>query len=68
MKASKFSDAQKAFILKQGADGIPVAEICRRAGISQATYFNWKKPSARTTSGRWTSSTISSLRARRSAC
>ncbi len=43
MKASKFSDAQKAFILKQGADGFPVAEICRRAGISQATYFNWKK-------------------------
>ena len=43
MKASKFSDAQKAFILKRGADGIPVAEICRRAGISQATYFNWKK-------------------------
>jgi putative transposase len=37
------SDAQKAFILKQGADGLPVAEICRRAGISQATYFNWKK-------------------------
>jgi putative transposase len=43
MKASKFSDAQKAFILKQGADGIPVSYICRRAGISQATYFNWKK-------------------------
>lgn len=43
MKDSKFSAAQKAFILKQGADGIPVAEICRRAGISQATYFNWKK-------------------------
>ena len=43
MKASKFSDAQKAFILKQGADGVPVAEICRRAGISEATYFNWKR-------------------------
>jgi len=43
MKASQFSDAQKAFILKQGADGVPVAEICRRAGINQATYFNWKK-------------------------
>ena len=43
MKASKFSDAQKAFILKQGADGMPVADLCRRAGISQATYFNWKK-------------------------
>ena len=43
MKASNFSDAQKAFILKQGADGDPVADICRRAEISQATYFNWKK-------------------------
>ena len=43
MKASQFSDAQNAFILKQGADGTPVAEICRKAGISQATYFNWKK-------------------------
>src|SRR3954453_17458594 len=43
MKASRFSDAQKAFILKQGRDGIPVADLCRKAGISQATYLIWKK-------------------------
>jgi putative transposase len=43
VEASRFSDAQKAFILKQGADSIPVADICRKAGISQTTYFNWKK-------------------------
>jgi putative transposase len=43
MKASKFTDAQKAFILRQGDEGLSVAEICRKAGISQATYFNWKK-------------------------
>ena len=43
MKASKFTDAQKAFIIRQGDEGTPVAEICRKAGISQATYFNWKK-------------------------
>ena len=43
MKASKFTEAQKAFILKQGEQGTPVAEICRKAGIGQATYFNWKK-------------------------
>ncbi len=43
MKASNFSDAQKAFIIKQGEDGTPVAEICRKAGISHSTYFNWKK-------------------------
>ena len=29
MKASKFTEAQKAFILKQGEEGTPAAEICR---------------------------------------
>lgn len=43
MKASKFTDAQKAFVIKQGEEGTPVAEVCRKAGISHATYFNWKK-------------------------
>ena len=44
MKASKSTEsARQAFILKQGEEGTPVAEICRKAGISQATYFNWKK-------------------------
>lgn len=43
MKVSTFTDAQKASIVKQGEDGVAVAEICRQAGISQATYFNWKK-------------------------
>lgn len=43
MKASKFTDAQKAFVIKQGEEGTPVAEVCRKAGISQATYFNWRK-------------------------
>ena len=39
MKASRFTDAQKAYILNQGEDGMTVAEVCRKAGISQATYF-----------------------------
>lgn len=43
MKASKFKDAQKPFVIKQGEEGTPKAEVCRKAGISQATYFNWKK-------------------------
>ena len=43
MKASRFTDAQKAFVIKQGEEGTPVADICRKAGISQATYFNWKR-------------------------
>lgn len=43
MKASRFTEAQKAFVLKQGEDGTSVAEASRKAGISQATQFNWKK-------------------------
>jgi putative transposase len=43
MKASKLSDAQKAFIIRQGEDGTPVEEVCRKAGISQATYYAWSE-------------------------
>ena len=41
MQAFKFTDAQKAFIIKQAETRIRVGEICRKAGKSQATYFNW---------------------------
>jgi putative transposase len=43
MKRSKFSEAQIAFILRQADEGTPVAEVCRKAGISDATFCNWKK-------------------------
>ena len=43
MKSARFTDAQKAFVLKQVKEGKTVAEVCREAGISSATYFNWKK-------------------------
>lgn len=32
-----------SFILKQGNNRMPVTKICRKAGIGQPTYFNWKK-------------------------
>jgi putative transposase len=41
MKKSKFSEAQIAFILKQADDGTAVGEVCRKAGISEATFYNW---------------------------
>tara|TARA_R100001163_G_C5062792_1_gene199936 strand:+ start:2389 stop:2655 length:267 start_codon:yes stop_codon:yes gene_type:complete len=43
MKASKFSEAQIAFVLKQADEGTAVAEVCRKAGLSQATFYNWRK-------------------------
>lgn len=52
MKASKFSDAQKAFILEQGNHGVPDTEICRKAGISQATYFQLEEEVRRTAADR----------------
>ena len=42
MKKSKFSEAQIVFALKQ-SETVPVEEICLKMGISQATYYNWKK-------------------------
>jgi len=39
MKASKFSEAQIAFVLKQAEDGTPIGEVCRKAGISDATFY-----------------------------
>jgi len=43
MKASKFTEAQIAFVLKQAESGVPIAEVCRKAGISDATFYNWRK-------------------------
>lgn len=43
MQASKFTESQIAFVQRQGDEGTPIEEICRKAGISQATYSNWKK-------------------------
>lgn len=43
MKASKFSEAQIAFVLKQAEDGTAVGEVCRKPGISEATFYNWRK-------------------------
>lgn len=43
MKKSKFTEAQIAFALKQSETGTRVEEVCRKTGISQATFFNWKK-------------------------
>lgn len=43
MKASKFTEAQIAFVLKQAEGGTPITELCRKAGISDATFYNWRK-------------------------
>lgn len=43
MKKSKYTEEQIAFALKQAELGTPVEEICRKMGISDATFYNWRK-------------------------
>ena len=42
MRKSKFSESQIVAILKEGEAGLPVAEVCRKHGISAPTYYAWK--------------------------
>ena len=43
MKKSKFTEAQIVFALQQAESGVTVAEVCRKLGISEATFYSWKK-------------------------
>ncbi len=43
MKKSRFSDEQIAHALRQSEAGTPVAEITRKLGVSEATFYAWKK-------------------------
>jgi len=42
MKRTRFSEAQIVSILKEADAGVAVKEICRKHGISDATYYNWR--------------------------
>ncbi len=42
MKRSRFSEEQIIAVLKEQEAGMPTAEVCRRHGISSATFYKWK--------------------------
>ena len=43
MKKTRYSPEQVAFCLRQAEAGTPVAEVCRKVGISEQTFHRWKK-------------------------
>ncbi len=43
MRSSKFTEEQIAFALKQADTGIPVKEVIRKLGITEQTFYRWKK-------------------------
>ncbi len=42
MKAKKYTEEQIISVLKEGAAGAKVADLCRKYGMSDASYYNWK--------------------------
>ena len=43
MKQKRYSDEQIAFALRQAESGTAVAEICRKLGVSEPTFYRWTK-------------------------
>jgi len=43
MKRAKFSEEQVAYALRQAESGSPVGDVCRQLGVSEATFYIWKK-------------------------
>ena len=42
MKKSRYNESQIMGILKEAESGLPVAELCRKHGMSEATFYNWR--------------------------
>jgi len=43
MKKTRFTEEQIAFALRQAETGTKVTEVCRKMGVAEATFYNWKK-------------------------
>ena len=42
MKQSRYSDSQILAIIKQAESGVPISELCREHGMSNASFYKWR--------------------------
>ena len=43
MKKKRYSEEQIGFVLRQAETGTPIGEVCRKTGLSEQTFYRWKK-------------------------
>ncbi len=43
MKGKRYTEEQIAFALRQAESGVPAVEVCRKMGVSEKTFYAWKK-------------------------
>jgi len=43
VKRSRYTNEQIAFALRQAESGTPVGEVCRKMGVSEQTFYRWKR-------------------------
>jgi len=43
MSRKRFTDEQKSVVLAQAEAGVPIKGLCRKYGVSEATFYSWRK-------------------------
>jgi putative transposase len=43
MRKSRFTEEQISFAIRQAESGTPVVEVCRKIGVSEQTFYRWKR-------------------------
>ena len=43
MKKKRYTDEQIAYALQQAESGTPIVEVCRKLGVSEATFYSWRR-------------------------